>query len=273
VTVGAFSTRFGDGDSHAAPAPDAGPGRIVYFATGSGGEGSYLLADPLSHRSVYLSNSGVEMVGGALEPDGGSVLVPCAPGGLETSEDVAENLGICRIDLRSGARTLVVDAGYPVQHPSSAGGEVRSLCNGFCPLYRFFDIAWSPDGTQVAFVGSTPGSGAHLPQIYVVTVGESDYTRLTNFSSSRTGDTELWTMNADGSKQVQLTDRSDIDIDPSWSPDGLNIVYSRRIDASWDLAMIAATGGEPVVLTSAEGTEVHPRWFRSEDPDPSDDGR
>jgi len=278
-------------------------GRIVYFASADEGAGSYMVADPRSRTSVPLTDVGAEVDRGALEPDGRSALVACVPDGLETSADLAENLGICRLDLASGLRTLVVDAGYPVQHPtpspdgesivfasgaeadhglkltSTGGGEVHSLCNGFCPLYRFFDIAWSPDGTKVAFVGSTPGSGGHLPQIYVVTVGESDYTRLTNtrgmesapdwspdgtklaFSSSRTGDTELWVMNADGSDQVQLTDRDDIDIDPSWSPDGTTLVYSRRIDASWDLATIAATGGEPAVLSSRSATEVQPRWL------------
>lgn len=151
----------------------------------------------------------------------------------------------------------------------------------FCPLFRFFDIAWSRDASQVAFVATTPGPAGHLPQIYVVTVGKSDYTQLTNsrgielspawspdgsrlaFTSARTGDTEVWVMKADGSGQTQLTRRDGPDREPTWSPDGTSIAYSRRVGDSWDLAVVPATGGEAKSLTSLPGHEHTPVWLAS----------
>ena len=164
----------------------------------------------------------------------------------------------------------------------STGGVAASLCRGFCPLFRFSDIAWSPSGERVAFVATTPGSGGHLPQIYTVTVGESDYTQLTwtraiesdpawspdgeriAFASSRSGDTELWVMNSDGSEQRQLTVRPGRDLMPAWSPDGRWLTFSRHIDRSWDLAIISSDGGDASPLTRLDGTESRPIWL---DPD------
>ena len=39
----------------------------------------------------------------------------------------------------------------------------------------------------------------------------------------RSGD--IWTMNADGSGQVNLTNTSAPELDPAWSPDGSKIVF------------------------------------------------
>jgi Tol biopolymer transport system component len=55
-----------------------------------------------------------------------------------------------------------------------------------------FDPSWSPDGTRIAF------------------------------RSERSGDPEIWVMNADGSDQRRLA----AGLSPAWSPDGSKIAYA-----------------------------------------------
>jgi Tol biopolymer transport system component len=63
-----------------------------------------------------------------------------------------------------------------------------------------FDPSWSPDGSRIAFVG------AAAPYPY---------------------NSEIYTMNADGSDLVNLTNSPSSDGDPDWSPDGRKIVFVR----------------------------------------------
>lgn len=95
---------------------------------------------------------------------------------------------------------------------------------------------WSPDGEKLAY---------HVGRdVFVLDVEAHRYRRLTidpnngmyptwspdgeriAFMSWRTGSTELWVMNADGSEQRRLTwtEQGDV-IDPRWSPDGAWLAY------------------------------------------------
>jgi Tol biopolymer transport system component len=65
-----------------------------------------------------------------------------------------------------------------------------------------FDPAWSPDGTRIAFTSLRDGSR----QIYVLTLGSNQVTRLTGVS-----------------RDVRLPDWS---MQPVWSPSGTQIVYT-----------------------------------------------
>ena len=45
------------------------------------------------------------------------------------------------------------------------------------------------------------------------------------FTSSRSGDDEIYVMNADGTNQLRLTNETFTDFMPAWSPDGNEIVF------------------------------------------------
>jgi Tol biopolymer transport system component len=47
------------------------------------------------------------------------------------------------------------------------------------------------------------------------------------FASSRGGDAEIYTINPDGTGLAQLTNNSDADLNPAWSPDGRKLLYER----------------------------------------------
>jgi TolB protein len=93
--------------------------------------------------------------------------------------------------------------------------------------------AWSPDGRRIAFV------------------------------ARRNGQHNVWTMNADGTNVVQLTNAPGFDQSPTWSPDGASIAFSRYNAAAtmhgWDIAIVPSAGGAPV-MRELPGDQLQPAW-------------
>src|SRR5215469_1785146 len=114
----------------------------------------------------------------------------------------------------------------------------------------------NPDGTarrQLTHVGKTQAAGA--PD------WSADGTKIV-YESNQTGDYRIWVMNADGSAKRRLTnDPGFADLEPSWSPDGASIVFSRCDDhlggiAGCDLEVMNATGGGMRRLAGGHWTYV-----------------
>ena len=130
---------------------------------------------------------------------------------------------------------------------------------------KTFFARWSPNGSKIAFIlGGFPAAG-----IYVMSADGSHQTKLTPappptvtpplvigadprvspdgsrilFSSNRTGVSQLYVMNADGSNVRQITTDSSCG-GPNWSPDGKRIVCSKE----------QATNLNPIIVMNADGT-------------------
>jgi Tol biopolymer transport system component len=88
-----------------------------------------------------------------------------------------------------------------------------------------FDPSWSPDGTRIAF------------------------------RSERSGEPEIWLMNADATDQRRLT----AGFSPAWSPDGSLIAFAGPSDGSGMLALIRSDGTGLRTLPGTEGGE-YPSW-------------
>ena len=88
--------------------------------------------------------------------------------------------------------------------------------------------AWSPDGSTIAFV------------------------------SKRTGNSDLYAMDADGSGTRPLTKTKEDDVQPDWSPDGEQIVFSRGSPTR--LFVMNADGSGARRLTDEDADETEPAW-------------
>lgn len=62
------------------------------------------------------------------------------------------------------------------------------------------------------------------------------------FMSKRDGNSEIYSMNPDGSEQVNLTQHPAEDYDPAWSPNGKQILFSSNRDGTFDLYLMEADG-------------------------------
>ena len=100
-----------------------------------------------------------------------------------------------------------------------------------------WSLAWSPDGTQIAF------------------------------ATTRDGNFEIYVMDFDGSHQIDLTNDPANDFSPDWSPDGLEILFYTDHDDNYEIYALdvgeALKGGESGGarrLTENDAREFRPAW-------------
>ena len=81
------------------------------------------------------------------------------------------------------------------------------------------------------------------------------------FRSSRDGDAEIYSMNANGSGLMRLTNRPGPDIHPTWSPDGSKIAFSRLQSAgNFEIFVMDADGTDQTNLTDGPFRDISPAW-------------
>jgi len=172
-----------------------------------------------------------------------------------------------------------VDGSNPVNlTPGSAGG---------------WDPAWSPDGSQIAFVRAEPlVGGARGSNVWVMDADGSNATKLTDLVSSmpagwshfawdpawspdgtriafagpgEQADRTIWVVEADGSNPRQLT----ADLlgyqawRPSWSPTGSHITYwvfDPDDGYCYQIYVMEADGSNPTNITNHQSCNTVPDW-------------
>jgi TolB protein len=157
---------------------------------------------------------------------------------------------------------------------NSDGSDQRQLTSNSGADVQDGQVAWSPDGRQIAFAhGVREGHRISVIDVAtkateVLTGGPGDDTepnwspdgRKLAFASTRTGAGDIYAMDADGSGLVRLTDSERRDRDPVWSPDGTKIAFiGARTDfdnAGGDIWVMNADGSQPTNLTSSQ-TRLH----------------
>lgn len=81
------------------------------------------------------------------------------------------------------------------------------------------------------------------------------------FSSRRSGYSEIWISESDGSNQRQVTSFAALDVGtPRWSPDGKRLAFDSMKDENRNIFVVTADGGGLRRLTSETSAEVRPSW-------------
>jgi len=81
------------------------------------------------------------------------------------------------------------------------------------------------------------------------------------FESNRTGNSDIWIANADGTNQQNLTKGSSVDdTSPALAPNGKLIVFARARGERLELWLMNTDGSAKRRLGIAKGSETHPVW-------------
>ena len=130
------------------------------------------------------------------------------PSKHEPYDTVDLNLSIMNAD-GSGQTDLLNDA-----YNECFGRKLDTSTGGFL-YYRFQDKVWSPDSQKIVF------------------------------ASDRSGNSDIYVINKDGSNLTRLTTDSSIELDATWSPDGTKIAYVSGKTGSWDIYVMGCGVNNP----------------------------
>ena len=107
-----------------------------------------------------------------------------------------------------------------------------------------FDPAWAPDSAQIAFFWHGPAK---------ILLGGKEVGHTIG----------IHVVNRDGSGLRKITDDGDgtATFNPTWSPDGNELIYNQRVGGVRDLFTVALDGGAPARLTHRRGNNFNADWF------------
>ncbi len=88
--------------------------------------------------------------------------------------------------------------------------------------------------------------------------------RLLAFTSDQTGNSDIYTMHADGSGQTNLTNNPARDSNPIWSPDGKHIAFESDRDGFTQIYLMDADGSNVIQLTHNEAHHFLPMNIHGE---------
>ena len=138
------------------------------------------------------------------------------------------------------------------------------------------DPAWSADEQHVVFLS---GAGGQSHDIWLLERKTKSLKQLTvgqlyhfdpacsskgeiAFSSNRTGDYEIWVCDLAGQKFEQITHNAGLDAQPTWSPDGKQIVFVSTRGGKSAIWIVNRDGSHPRQLTPAHMLCRAPAWSR-----------
>jgi serine/threonine-protein kinase len=153
------------------------------------------------------------------------------------------------------------------------GTDQRQLAQSSDRPVSGTEPTWSPDGKRIVFRTTVPPfamyainvDGSGLRRVSDSTGGASSPAwspdgKKIAFTSRRSGNQEIYLMDAAGGNVVRLTSNDVMDRFPVWSPDGRRIAFESDRDGESRIYVMNADGSNPARLTSPPGKDGHPSW-------------
>jgi hypothetical protein len=126
--------------------------------------------------------------------------------------------------------------------------------------------AWSPDGMRLAYyedggitvskLDGTERQAIASPGFDIEPAWSPEGGKIA-FSRE---ESQIWSMNADGSGQVQLTGGAWKDSEPAWSPDGTTIAFTSTRDGDAEIFVMGADGSGETQITTNGVSDRDPNW-------------
>jgi Tol biopolymer transport system component len=124
---------------------------------------------------------------------------------------------------------------------------------------------WSPDGTQLAFVGdgeifiinangTNQSQVTSISDVYVYDIDWSPNGDMIAFRGEVGSNQEIFVVNVDGTGLTNLTNHPLVDLTPKWSPSGNKLVYT----CHFKLCTMNPDGSDVNELTNNTGQ--YPTW-------------
>ena len=258
--TGAVNAMVTDGGVTRSSATDVTvhPDRIAFLLDGDSGQ-----------RNVYLMDANGENIEGLTQEEA-VLFLSWSPEGRRIGINPLNGIFVMNDD--GGRSTSVVQA------------EVNlDLQVVFFPI----EMAFSPDGGKIAFIKLVvPILDGDLDfdnsarDVFVVDVDGGNETRLTEtplgdefvptwspdgstivYDFTPAGEAgDIWVMDADGSNNQRLTTGSSNETRPSYSPDGMKILFSSDRDGDNDLFVMDSDGTNVQQLTSNDISDSDASW-------------
>jgi Tol biopolymer transport system component len=197
-------------------------GKIVFASQRGNNQWNLWQISATGGEPQMIATNGKNLANPAIAPDGKSIAFAEESNDTNIWQFTRDEGGVMR-DEKTISEKNTIESG--LIHPSSFIPHplIRSSRADHSPNY-------APDGKRIAFV------------------------------SDRSGVYQVWTADADGANQLQLTDTANSAGSPRFSPDGKSIVFDAQIEGSGDIFVINANGGESRNLTNSPVRDVLPSW-------------
>jgi Tol biopolymer transport system component len=190
------------------------------------------------------------------QPDAGAIL----RGKVRVAANASDNVGVARVDFIYRGRTT---PGGPL-----VDTLIGSATNGGpgAPYSITFDTTRFPntlikDAAIFARAYDTADNST-LSNGNAVTIDNTAPGQIV-FESDRDGNSEIWSMNPDGTnlKQLTHTDPPVVNTRPTLSPDGRTVVFERTVNEQTEIYSVKYDGtNEQQLTTSAEGNNGAPAF-------------